>query len=126
MYSQVSLKNTPEQDSVKIHFKQLVSATQAMLELRNLKQIAGLTQEQMHQKDVALQFYERGYNKYMKSDSINTILLKNKDAEINTFDIMYKQEMRERKLETAQKVGLAVSLPVAMVLSFLFGFYLHK
>lgn len=115
------------QDSlVKIPYKNLVASNQAYLQLKYYKKQSGLVQEQLHNKDVVIQYYERVYKKCNQSDSISTILLKNKNLEINELDILYKQEKRERKIQKTQKIGLAISLPVAAILSFLLGFYLAK
>jgi len=115
------------QDSlVQIPYKNLVASNQAFIQLKGCKGQVGILQTQLHNKDIALEYYERAYKKYTKSDSINTILLKNKDTEITTLDFLYKEEKRERKIEKAQKIGLAIGLPVAVVLSFIAGFYLAK
>ena len=103
----------------------MVKATEALIELKNIKKQQGLYQDVVHNKDVTIQYYERLYKKCSKSDSISTILIANKDEEILKKDIIiydYKYQNKQQKLKS---IGLGITLPVAIALSFLAGWYLH-
>lgn len=125
MFSQVILKNTPKLDSIKISSKQLEKATEALIELRNLKKVSGITQQQLHNKDVVISYYERENKKLRDSDSLSDIVINNKLKELEIVDQQLSDCVYMRKQESKKKLGLAISLPLATVCSFLLGFYLH-
>jgi hypothetical protein len=119
-------KNLFPPDSVKIHYRHLVAATQAFVYLKYYRKESGLCQERLHNKDIVIQFYERGYNKCKQQDSINELIITNKTAQLNTAFNLYQQEKKERKKKQAATIGLAVITPVVAVLSFILGFYIHR
>lgn len=112
------------QDSIKIHFNQLTKATEALIELKYLKKESGYWQQRLHNKDVSLQFYERGYNKYMLSDSLNSILLVNKNSEIEIKDNSILDLKYQFKKEKRAKIVTAILTPLAAISGFLLGWYL--
>lgn len=120
------MSNIQKQDSIKISHLQLVKATEALIELRNLKKQNYVIDERLRNKDVVIKHYENLYRKCNQSDSLGSILIRNKDTEITTLNNLYIEEKRERKIQKIQKIGLSVGLPVAAVLSFILGFYIAK
>jgi len=104
----------------------MVKATEALIELRNLKKEKGLWQQRLHTKDIVIQYYEREFPKYRELDSINTILLKNKDREIEIKDNTISELKRNLRLNKAKNIGLGVVLPIGIGLSFTAGFYIAK
>lgn len=126
LYSPLSSQNIQRPDSVKIAYKQLVKATQALIELRNLKKEKGYWQERVRTKDVVIQYYEREFPKYRQLDSINTVLIKNKDREIEIKDNTISELKTNLRLNKAKNIGLGVALPIGIGLSFTAGFYIAK
>ena len=112
------MTNTPKQDSIKIAFRQMVKATEALIELRNLKKTQGLCNEQLHKKDIVIAYYERSWDKLNKADSVNTILLKNKDREIQIDSIQIIDLKYALKQQKKDKI---LSYVVVTPISFLLG-----
>ena len=124
--SQTFSLNIQKTDSVKIHFNQLVKATEALIELRNIKKQQGLFEERLHKKDVVIAYYERTYKKLNEADSINTILIKNKDKEIEIKDNKILDLKYDNRKQKTGKIISGITVPVVAVLSFLLGFYIHR
>jgi len=125
-FSQVLPKNTSGLDSVLISRKHFNAATNALFELKMYKKQEGTWQQRLHSKDVSIQYYERAYNKYLIKDSLNTILINNKTAQVDTARYMYRIEKEARKQQQRKTLGVGVGLAAVAVLSFFLGFYLHK
>lgn len=104
----------------------MVKATQALYELRNLKKEKGYWQERVRTKDVVIQYYEREFPKYRQLDSINTVVIKNKDREIEIKDNTISELKTNLRLNKAKNIGLGVALPIGIGLSFTAGFYIAK
>lgn len=114
------------QNSILISKRHFNAATNAFIELRNLKKQQGLFQEQVHNKDIVIQWYERAYKKCNESDSIQSILIENKNTEIKIKDNQlsdYRFQLRNQKAKT---IGLGIALPLGIGVSFVGGFYLAK
>jgi len=113
-------------DSVIISHRHFVAATEAFIQLRNLKKINYVCDERIRSKDITIQYYERLYTKCNKSDSINSFLLANKDKEIvikNNLLSDYKFQLNKQKAKT---IGLSIGLPLGIGLSFVGGFFIAK
>ncbi len=113
-------------DSVKIPYKNLVSANQAFIELRNLKKINYVYDERLRNKDIAISYYEKLYKKCNQSDSITSILLVNKDKEIVIKDNLLSDYRFQLNKQKVKSVGLSIGLPLGIGLSFVGGFFLAK
>lgn len=96
----------------------MVKATEALIELRNLKKTQGLCNEQLHKKDIVIAYYERSWDKLNKADSVNTILLKNKDREIQIDSIQIIDLKYALKQQKKDKI---LSYVVVTPISFLLG-----
>lgn len=113
-------------DSVKIPYKNLVSANQAFIELRNLKKINYVYDERLRNKDIAISYYEKLYKKCNQSDSITSILLNNKDKEIVIKDNLLSDYRFQLNKQKAKTIGLSIGLPLGIGLSFVGGFFIAK
>lgn len=113
-------------DSVKIPYKNLVSANQAFIELRNLKKINYVYDERLRNKDITISYYEKLYKKCNQSDSITSILLVNKDKEIVIKDNLLSDYRFQLNKQKVKSVGLSIGLPIGIGLSFVGGFFLAK
>lgn len=113
-------------DSVVISHRHFVAATEAFIQLRNLKKVNYVYDERLRNKDVTIQYYESLYKKCGKADSINSGLLVNKDKEIVIKDNLlsdYRFQLNKQKVKT---IGLSIGLPLGVGLSFVGGFFLAK
>ena len=113
-------------DSVKIPYKNLVSANQAFIELRNLKKINYVYDERLRNKDITISYYEKLYKKCNQSDSITSILLVNKDKEIVIKDNLLSDYRFQLNKQKVKSVGLSIGLPIGIGLSFIGGSLLAK
>lgn len=104
----------------------MVKATEALIELKNLKKVNYVYDERLRNKDITIQYYEKLYNKCNLSDSITTVLLVNKDKEIKIKDNIISDYKYQNGANKAKKIGLGVAVPVVAILSFLLGWYLHQ
>ena len=113
-------------DSVVISHRHFVAATEAFIQLRNLKKVNYVYDERLRNKDVTIQYYERLYNKCEKSDSINSVLLVNKNEEIGIKDNLLSDYRFQLNKQKVKSVGLSIGLPIGIGLSFVGGFFLAK
>ena len=104
----------------------MVKATEALIELKNLKKVNYVYDERLRNKDITIQYYERLYNKCEKSDSINSVLLVNKDKEIVIKDNLLSDYRFQLNKQKVKSVGLSIGLPIGIGLSFVGGFFLAK
>ncbi len=126
VFTQNFQQNLFQDSLVKIPYKNLIASNQAFIQLKSFKRELSINQDRLIKKDAVIQYYERLYNKCNKEDSLNSILLLNKDKEIFTLDNLYKEERRERKKEKTGKIISAVLIPIVGIAGGFLGYYLHK
>jgi len=119
-------KNTLKQDSILISKRHFDASSNAFIELKNLKKEKGQWQGLVHEKDVSIQFYEWSYKKCQKSDSLSSILIKNKDKEIEINNNLISEYKREVRIQKAGKIASSILVPVVGILGGLLGYYLHQ
>lgn len=113
-------------DSVVISHRHFVAATEAFIQLRNLKKVNYVYDERIRNKDITIQYYERLYTKCSKSDSITSVLLVNKDKEIVIKDNLLSDYRFQLNKQKAKTIGLSIGLPLGIGLSFVGGFFIAK
>ena len=113
-------------DSVRIAYKEMVAATKAFIELRYYKKLEGLCGERIHYKDVIIADNEYIIrNLEAKNAQNDTIITALKDK-VDNYELLYLDYKQESKRAKREKMGLAITLPLAVIASFMFGYYLHK
>lgn len=113
-------------DSVVISHRHFVAATEAFIQLRNLKKVNYVCDERIRNKDITIQYYESLYTKCNKSDSITSVLLVNKDKEIVIKDNLLSDYRFQLNKQKAKTIGLSIGLPLGIGLSFVGGFFIAK
>lgn len=110
--SQRSISLQDSITKVLVPFKYVVASNLAYTELKYYKKVEGLAQERLHSKDIVISYYERVYSKCRISDSLNQLVLQNKDEQLITAFQLYKEQKREVKLQKVKTWLLSTILPI--------------
>lgn len=103
----------------------MLAATRAFVELKSLKNVTANCDEENRRLRVAIDGFQKA-NRDLKDSRDAAILAYDKQQQIAfNNETLYIDTKRELRIEKAKKIGLAVSMPVGIIASFIAGWYIH-
>ena len=123
LYSQGTSNNTylTDKDTVKtmVDYKYIVATRMLYREYLGLKSVEKQQLFTIESQDKQINSLLKQIDKFEENDSIARVRFKNDSILMKNFENKYKANRNA-------KIGTSVAVPVAAVLSFLLGWYLHK
>ena len=134
-YSQNSLKNTSilqqtktiVPDSVKVPFEYLKAANKAFLEAKYSRTLIRLYKTEISTKDTEIIYYQAAQTKCQQAyDTLTqkTIPFLQKESDDNAQ--LYQTFKNAYKVQKRKTIGTSIGFGVAVILSFILGFELHR
>lgn len=123
LYSQGTSNNTylTDKDTVKtmVNYRYIVATRMLYRDYIGLKNVEKQQLFTIQSQDKQINSLLKQVNKFEQNDSITRVRFANDSILIKNFENKYKANRNA-------KIGTAVAVPVAAILSFLLGWYLHK
>ena len=114
-------------DTVKVPFLYVKTANKAFVEVRTWRKVAGLNQAEIHSKDVEIAYYKYANKKCEQAyDTLTLTTIPLLERKSKDYEKLYYNFKDAYRAERTQKIALSISLPVAVVLGFVIGFFINN
>lgn len=123
VYSQNSPNNIEREDSIKVSFNDIVSASKAFTELDGIDSVLALKDGELESQGIETRFYKDGLDDCIEANNtltqVTIPLLQSRDSIHNNQYLAYKKAYSQEK---TKKIITIIGIPVVAILSFVVGF----